>query len=324
MSILSHAEYLNHWTAPAPNGFGQTICPPCYHEYLQREIYFNDYLDLFRNEKTFEREDFEGYEDKFYVKITNCPILGVLDIPKHELYTINIDGIEYLLVDYDYPWTDEELDEKRYIKYILIGEAAPQQNVISINECGGDNNNTYFYNITHVGTIVMKNGREYRNPTPWLNAPRLNWNCPPFQNCPNDKAKTLLCLATKGVLLIDLFPFAISYTKLRGVLNINGVTNFYWYEPINFYSLSNRINDIDYLLSNNWDLSLITPCVISGYIINPANGFNPLEVMPIGLHPAQFRTLHPDPSRCPLGGHFRKVAVSSAGAPTQNLINISF
>jgi hypothetical protein len=32
----------------------------------------------------------------------------------------------------------------------------------------------------------------------------------------------------------------------------------------------------------------------------------------------------PNPTRCSLGGDWRKVAVTSAGAPSQHLINISF
>lgn len=49
MAILSHVDYVYRWTAPAPVGFGQIGCPPCYHEYLQREVYKQDYLDLFIN-----------------------------------------------------------------------------------------------------------------------------------------------------------------------------------------------------------------------------------------------------------------------------------
>jgi hypothetical protein len=201
MSILSHADYLYRWTAPAPVGFGQTICPPCYHEYLQREIYFNDYLDLFRNLRTFVRRFHDG---RFYVAITGCPILGILGIPKHDIYTINIDGVVYLLVDYDYPWTTTELKKKRCIKYLMIGEcAAPLKPVIPVNrKCtipNGDINNTFFYNILHLKS------------TPYLNAPRLAFGCPDYRPCPENKVETLLCLANKGVLLIDIFPYAINY-----------------------------------------------------------------------------------------------------------------
>ncbi len=230
---------------------------------------------------------------------------------------------------YDHPFFDANgnslLGYKPCIKYILIGEARPQQVAPRLNDCNGDEANTFFYNVNHIGTIINISGREYRNPTPWLNAPRLNWGCPPFQPCPSNKIQTLLCLASKGVLLLDLFLYAISYsTKLRNTLNNNGTTRSFWDNPTNPYSLSNRIAAINGLLCKDWDLSLVAPCIISGHIINPINGFPPIAVIPAGLHPTQFRTLMPDPTRCPLGGNYRKVTVSAAGTPTQNLINLSF
>jgi len=220
---------------------------------------------------------------------------------------------------YDHPFFDENgnplLDKKPCIRYILVGEARPLLNAPILNNCvpiNGDSNNSFFYDIRHI------------NLTPWLNAPRLNWGCPPYTPCPTDKIQTLLCLASKGVLLLDLFPFAITYGGIRPLLNGGGVTRYYWDEITNPYSLINRIAAINVLLCNDWDLSLVAPCIISGHIIDPINGFPPIAVIPAGLHPAQFRTLMPDPARCPLGGDYRKVAVSAAGSPTQNLINLSF
>jgi hypothetical protein len=220
---------------------------------------------------------------------------------------------------YAHPFFDEKgnplLKEKPCVKYILVGEARPKPNVPRYNTCTptpGDENNSYFYDIRHV------------NLTPWLNAPRLNWGCPPYTPCPTNKIDTLLCLASKGVLLLDLFPFAIIYGGIRNLLNTGGVTRFYWDDLANPYSLSNRITAIQGLFCNEWDLSLVAPCIISGHIINPINAFPAIAAIPAGIHPVQFRTLMPDPTRCPLGGDYRKVAVSAAGSPTQNLINISF
>lgn len=220
---------------------------------------------------------------------------------------------------YSHPFFDENgnslLKEKPCIRYILVAEARPKPNAPSYNNCipiPGDTNNSYFYDIRHVML------------TPWLNAPRLNWGCPPFTPCPTNKIETLLCLASKGVLLLDIFPFAITYGPIRRLLNDGGITRFFWDNPANPYSLSNRITAIQGLLCNDWDLSLVAPCIISGHIINPVNAFPPIAAIPVGIHPIQFRTLMPDPTRCPLGSDWRKVAVSAAGAPTQNLINISF
>ena len=224
-----------------------------------------------------------------------------------------------LAMPYDHPFFDENgnplLKEKPCIRYILIGEARPPLNTPILNNCvgiQGDKANTYFYDIRHI------------RPTAWLSAPRNNWACPIERPCPTNKVQTLLCLASNGVLLLDIFPFAIPYGTIRPLLNGGGITRNYWDNPANIYSLSNRITAIQGLLCEDWDLSLVAPCIISGHIINPINAFPPIAAIPIGLHPAQFRTLLPEATRCPLGADWRKVAVSSAGSPTQNLINISF
>ena len=226
-----------------------------------------------------------------------------------------------LNMSYDHPFFDENenplFGEKPYIRYILVGEARPSPKKSVYNKCRptpGDEKNGYFYDIRHINSWQ-----------PWLSAPRINWDCPPFRPCPNNKIQTLLRLASKGVLLLDLFPYAISYsTKLRKTLNINGTTKSFWDNPTNPFNLKDRIQRIGNLLCNDWDLSLVAPCIISGHIINPINGFSPIAVIPAGLHPAQFRTLMPNPKRCSLGADWRKVAVSSAGAPTSDLIYISF
>jgi hypothetical protein len=277
--MLTRKEFENQWNRDfaglAPLAGEQM---PSYDEYRISERMLEDYLDIFRGFNSRE----EGME-----------------------------------MPYPHPFFDENgnllLKEKPCIKYILIGEARPHLNTpISLNKCGGDEDNTYFYNKTHIGK------------TPWLSAPRLNWGCPPYAPCPINKVDTLLCLASKGVLLLDLFPFAIPYGGIRNLLNTGGVTRSYWDDIANPYSLSNRITAIQRLLCNDWDLSLIAPCIISGFIINPINAFPAIAAVPVGIHPAQFRTLMPDRTRCPLGEDYRKVAVTSAGSPSRNLINVSF
>ena len=277
--MITRTEFENQWNRDfavlAPLAGEQM---PSYDQFRISERMLEDYLDIFR-----------GFNSRE----------GDMEMP------------------YPHPFFDENgnplLKEKPCIKYILVGEARPPLNIpASLNKCGGDENNTYFYNITHVGQ------------TPWLNAPRLNWGCPPFRPCPNNKVNTLLCLASNGVLLLDLFPYAISYGPVRPLLNGGGVTKSYWDDLGNPYSLSNRITAIQGLFCNDWDLSLVAPCNISGFIINSVILFPAIAAIPAGIHPAQFRTLMPDPTRCPLGGDYRKVAVTSAGSPSQNLINISF
>jgi hypothetical protein len=131
-------------------------------------------------------------------------------------------------------------------------------------------------------------------------------------------------LASKGVLLLDLFPFAIGYKNLRCRLNVRGVTRNFWDNDANPYNLQNRINANHDLLCDDWDLSLVAPCLISAQIVNPIHGFPPIATIPVGLHPATFRIVLQDLTRCPLGSEWIKVAVSAAGFPTAHLIGSSF
>ena len=171
--MLTNDEYNDLWNDHfAPIAAGTMM--PLYIEYAIRERMFQDYLDIFRGENT--RIDGFGmpYPHPFFESDGKTPILK----------------------------------EKPCIKYIMIGECAlplkpniPVKRICNIPN--GDTNNTYFYNILHLGN------------TPYLNAPRLAFGCPDYRPCPENKIKTLLCLASKGVLLIDLFPFAINYNNLN-------------------------------------------------------------------------------------------------------------
>lgn len=212
--MLTHIDYQNKWSNPAPAGFGRMLRDmPSYHEYLIREIYQQDYLDLYLGAITFNRTPIGGI---FYVQITGNPILGVLGIPLAPLYTISSGGNDYIMVDYDYPWTMAQINQKRCIKYIMIGEAAHPIN------------DSYFYK--HTSTVS----------SPWLSAP-----ISAFTPSPNGSVLTgptklhqLLYLADNGYILIDLFPFATNYTALRPILNMTGVSTFHFNNEVIF-----RINN---------------------------------------------------------------------------------
>lgn len=223
-----------------------------------------------------------------------------------------------LKMPYPHPFFDTKgnsiLSKKPCIKYILIGEARPPKKGCNLNDCGGDKSNTFFYDIRHIKS------------TPWLNAPRINWGCSSYSPCPNDKIQTLLCLASKGVLLLDLFPFAVSYSSIRNRLNDSGLTKSYWDNPKNSYNLQDRIKRISKVLCKDWDLTFVAPCLISEFIINPSNGFNPLTINPIGNHPTTFRLELYDESRCvssKFGHEWKKIAVSQIG-PSAHLLGLSF
>jgi hypothetical protein len=171
--MLTNDEYNDLWNDQfAPIVPAGTVMPP-YIEYAIRERMFQDYLDIFRGKNT----RIEGF---------------VMPYP-HPFF--NADGTPKLKI-------------KPCIKYIMIGECAlPLNRIIPVkrncNIPNGDTNNTYFYNILHLGN------------TPYLNAPMRAFTCPDYRPCPENKIETLLCLASKGVLLIDIFPFAIDYNNLN-------------------------------------------------------------------------------------------------------------
>jgi hypothetical protein len=279
--MLTRKEFENQWNRDfaglAPLAGEQM---PSYDQFRISERMLEDYLDIFR-----------GFNSRE----------GDIEMP------------------YPHPFFDENgnplLKEKPCIKFILVGEARPPLKTPILNKCGGDVNNTYFYDITHV------------RPTSWLSAPRLNWGCPPYAPCPTNKVDTLLCLASKGVLLLDLFPYAISYsTMLRRALNNGGITRTFWDDPTNPYNLKDRIQRIGKLLCNDWDLTMVAPCVISEYIVNPINLFPTLIIAPMGLHPTTFRIILHDNKRCSssnCGNKWKKIAVAQQ-APSARLIGLSF
>ena len=257
MAILSHADYNFRWTSPAPVGFNQTICPPCYHEYIQREVYKQDYLDLFINIKTFERNLIDA---RYYVKVTGCPILGVLGIPSHDLYTIMLDGALYLLLDYDYPWTgtwtDKESKKKLCIKYVMIGEASPQPTPKIVGYGVEDKNNSFYYNILHI-----KGTGYFAEPLKAFGIIRQ------IKNKVHKKA-ALIDLADKSNILLDIFPFAIDYEPIRDYLNNTGVTEFYFKELMTVINLFKT----KYKCKEDVKGVFVAPPTISHYLAKLFNG----------------------------------------------------
>jgi hypothetical protein len=274
------------------------------------------------------------FENQWNGDFANLPPLAGVPMPSYDEFRICERMLEDYLdifrgfnsregemgMPYPHPFFDSNgnplLDKKPCIHFILIGEARPPLNTPVLNNCMGDRANTYFYDIRHI------------KHTSYLSAPRANWGCPIERPCPNNKVNTLLCLASKGVLLLDLFPFAITYsTALREDLNTHGVTSSFWNDSRNPYNMQDRIRSIANLLCDNWDLTMVAPCKISEHIVNPVNGFGTLGIIPIGLHPTTFRTMLYDANRCNgcnFGHEWKKIAVGFRGAPSARLIGLSF
>ncbi len=281
--MLTRKEYEKLWNDNVARFTKEKM--PSYEDYVIRENMIEDYLDIFRGESTREKRS-----------VTK--------------------GIKWY---YDHPFFNTngtpKLAKKPCIKYIMIAEAAPKPNpfIPTTKGClisGGDDNNTYFYNILHLKA------------TNYLSSPRIAFASPPYRSCPENKINTLLDLASKGFLLLDLFPFSISYsTSLRTSLNNSGVTRYFWDNLLNPFSMLKKINSISGLLCNEWDISMIAPNEISEFIVNPINTFPPLPVVPIGIHPTTFRDKIPNPTRAT---DWRKITVTTAGAPSSDLVRISF
>jgi|GEM_PF-1492806 len=213
--MLTFLQFQQLWSNPAPNGLGLPLASlgvDDYIEYCIREIYRQDYLDLFTGVATFKRVTLGG---KYYVSISGSPTLSTLGFPTDSIYTIRVGGVYYLQVDYDYPWSALDLAKHRVLRYIMIGEAPPQPKPIGSSYTFGIlSSNTYFYNILHTGT------------TTWLSSPLTAFTPSPhgIPSLPSRSSKhdKLLYLADNGYYLHDLFPFAIPYAGLRARLIAGG------------------------------------------------------------------------------------------------------
>ena len=134
------------------------------------------------------------------------------------------------------------------IEYIMIGEAAPPLSP-SIPGQIPDNGNSYFYNIHH-GTSA------------YFTAP-----CTAFDIPSGNKTRRLLALARKGVLLLDIFPFATNYkNKFRNWLNGIGVTRNFWDGTTTNVELLINSLSADSLLHEETKLALVAPPTISHFI----------------------------------------------------------
>lgn len=122
---------------------------------------------------------------------------------------------------YEHPFFDLNgnslLNEKPCIKYILIAEAAPQVN---------DNVIKYIYNINIAGGA-------------YITAPLKAFNTNNLNNL--NTTERLIELARNGILIIDLFPFALNYNEIRNDINFNQLCINFFSNLDNYYSLINRI-----------------------------------------------------------------------------------
>jgi hypothetical protein len=229
--MLTVERYEQLWSDKKPGGFGKTIAPPPYHEYLQREIYKQDYMDLFEDGKTIETFKRARVGEKWGISLDafKLPIDTITSIPPVDLLIEPITKEKLLRVDYDFPYGSElkgnihsrvDLSEEektikfnRNIRYVMIGEAANSQKPKhkQYKYGGRDVENTYFFNINHVKS------------TPYFSAPIQAFGI----DTGLLKKDHLIELADKGVSLEDLFPFAIEYDSNLRKSTVNlALSNF--------------------------------------------------------------------------------------------------
>jgi len=181
--MLTQANYNDLWT----NVLGLPLHNiPCYYQYLQREVYFQDYLDLFccpeNGKPTYERIVVHGHQ--------TVSIQGLQVDPNGEYTIIDAQGHVRLIVQYDFPFERNELCKGRNIKYILIGEAAPPS-----------------------GGYIYKDAKGS-----YITAPLSAVGLSPARM---SRTERLLEFANNGFLLLDFFPFAINFNTTRIVWNNN-------------------------------------------------------------------------------------------------------
>lgn len=193
--MLNLIDYQNLWAGTLGNPI-HTL--PCYYQYLQREVYFQDYLDLFghRAMPTYPRV---GH---------NLVAIPHLVPDATGVYTSKVGGVVYLRVDYPFPFLDE-LGKGRKITRILIGEAPPVAT-------------TYFYNINH------------STGTPYFSQPYAAFVPHPLGLTKQGK---LVELADQGVLILDLSPFGIVYDqtlreKLGGIFGLQVLAKLVFLNPL--------------------------------------------------------------------------------------------
>jgi len=224
--MLTQIDYNVLWT----NVLGLPVQDlPNYHIYLQREVYFQDYLDLFccpRNESpSFERTILDG---RYTVSIP-----GLQPDPNGEYTLIDAQGHVRLIVQYDFPFERNELCKGRNIKYILIGEAPPSTG-------------NYIYKGDQTGYITA--------PLSAMGIGRLN------------EFERLVAFADAGYLLLDLFPFAIDF---KNTLIYRTMQRFFNNPNLGVFILSLlvKIRELN-CLSIEWDYCFVAPKRTSLSILN--------------------------------------------------------
>ena len=213
---------------------------------------------------------------------------------------------EYLLRE-EFFKTYLKATKESKIKYILVAEAPPFWDTARLKT------GAYVYNFDNL------NG---------LNSPYFKAPCDAFDVSRNpltaeNAQNALNALAQQGVLILDLFPFALKIgSPLRKKIAGNGILKHFW--DGDDYSIKTQIlnlcNNRGIRLHPKWDLCLIAPPLISCHLVG---AYDPLHLSPLpnGLHNMEFKAILPNNLR---GCDHKKVASDTSGNPNATLIKVAF
>jgi hypothetical protein len=241
--MMSEEKYKELWKGI--NQLKQGVKMPSYHGYLQREVYFQDYLDLFLqsniNNITYKRKKIGRFQTVSFP--------GLVSDPTGE-FTIKdpVTGDIRLKVEHEYPFMKQVFSEVKNIDYVLIGEAAPGSGKYIYK----DASNSYITApLTAIGVNVDK-----------LSPKSKSKDLEGKLKLQKEKSALRLAeFAKKGFILLDLLPFALDfneYSNLRDkiIKSDNGLIKFY----------IERLEDLIFKLqkkSHNWDFCFVGPETIS-------------------------------------------------------------
>jgi hypothetical protein len=196
------------------------------------------------------------------------------------------------------------------VRYILVAEAAPFHDVTKLDV------GAYFYNFKNEKGLKT---RYFSSP---CGAFDVKYDTP---LTPEIALKALQDLAKKGVLLLDLFPFAFKIdSTLRKKISGGGILKHFWEGED--YSIKTQIMELcttnKITLDLKWDLCLIAPPLISCHLVG---AYNELTILPFinGNHNREtFKALNTVETR--RGCDHKKVASDTSGNPNAKLIGKSF
>ena len=191
---LTLGQYTALWHNPPPAGFDQGAAHPIFPGLPPLPAY-NDYV-IRENQLEDYLDIFRGFDTRAVRRVR--PIFPTVWYYPHPFFPPP--GVAGFVPPPGAP--------NPRIRYILIAEAANPAP-------------TYFYNVGHlIGT-------------PYYSAPKDAFNFPAgYIPAGIPKSHVLWLLAQQGVLLLDLYPFAIGYTpRIRRALNKHGVSAHFWGTP---------------------------------------------------------------------------------------------